>query len=94
MKKLIKIYGERTTNTNYMSKLLSLNLNATEIPGVVPPIILKLQKILPGNELVRDVYFHVTYKQNLGWKHTCVKPAKELNKYKLVNSNLICITLN
>ncbi len=91
--KLIKVYGERNTNTNYLSKLIELNLHLIEVPGVVPPIIMKMQKILPGNELVRDIYFHITYRKNLGWKHTSVKPQEELSKYKLVNSNLIFLTI-
>ncbi len=91
--KLIKIYGERNTNTNYLSKLIELNLHLTEVPGVVPPIIMAMQKFLPGNELVRDIYFHLTYKKNLGWKHTTVKPQEELFKYKLVDSNLFFLTI-
>lgn len=93
MKKFIKVYGERNTNTNYLSELIRLNLHATEIPGTVPSIIMKMQKILPGNELVRDIYFHLTYGRNLGWKHTLVKPQEELRKYKSVDSNLIFITI-
>jgi len=77
--KLIKIYGERNTNTNYMSKLIELNLNAIEIPGVVPPIIMKMQKVFPGKELVRDIYFYLTYGKTLGWKHTSIKPPNKLN---------------
>ncbi len=93
MKKLIKIYGERNTNTNYMSKLIKLNLNIKEVPGVVPPIVTKIQKIMPGNELVRDIYFYFTYGKNLGWKHTCVKPQEKLNKYKLTSSSLVFLTI-
>ena len=76
-----------------MSKLIQLNLNATEIPGVVPPIIMMLQKLLPGKEVVRDIYFDLTYGKKLGWKHTCVKSQDELNKYKLARSNLIFLTI-
>lgn len=94
MAKLIKVYGERNTNTNYVSKLIELNLNVKELSGVVPPAIMKMQKILPGNELVRDIYFYLTYSKNLGWKHTCVKSLKKLNNYKLVvNSYLAFITI-
>lgn len=93
MTKLLKMYGERNTNTNYMSKLLQLNLDVTEVPGVVPPIVMKLQRKLLGKELVRDLYFNFTYAKNLGWKHTCVKPEDELNKYKLVKTNLIFLTI-
>lgn len=93
MAKRIKIYGERNTNTNYMSRLIGLNLNVIEIPGVVPPAVMSLQSKLPGNELVRDIYFHLTYGKKLGWKHTCVKPKEKLRKYKLVDSNLVFLTI-
>ncbi len=93
MTKLIKIYGERNTNTNYLSKLIALNLVAKEVPGTVPSTIMEIQKLLPGNEFVRDVYFYFTYKKNLGWKHTLVLPQKELNKYQLVDSNLFFLTI-
>lgn len=93
MAKLIKIYGERNTNTNYISKLIKLNLKVKELPGVVPPCIFKMQKILPGKELIRDVYFYLTYGNNLGWKHTCVKSLESLNKYRIVNSNLVFVTI-
>ncbi len=76
MIKRIKIFGERNTNTNYMSKLIALNLKIREISGVVPRTILAAQKILPGRERLRDIYFHYTYKHNLGWKHACVKPEQ------------------
>ena len=93
MKKYIKVYGERNTNTNYIEKLIELNLDVVQIPGTVPPIILKMQKALPGNEMIRDIYFHLTYRNNLGWKHTCVKPQEELNQYKLVDSHLVFLTI-
>jgi len=93
MKKLVKIYGERNTNTNYISKLIQLNLDAQELPGVVPPHTMKLQEILPGNEWVRDLYFYLTYKRNLGWKHTRAKPAPELKKYDILRSDVYFLTI-
>ena len=81
MSALIKLYGERNTNTNYMSELIKLNLNARQVPGAVPGRVMKLQELLPGNELVRDVYFHFTYRKNLGWKHSRVNSVKVLKKY-------------
>ena len=93
MSKFIKIYGERNTNTNYMGKLIELNLHAQEVPGTVPSIVRKMQKYLPGRELVRDIYFQLTYEKNLGWKHTLVKPQKELNKFKLVGPDLFFLTI-
>jgi len=93
MKKLIKIYGERNTSTNYLSQLIKLNLQATEVSGVAPKHILKVQKIVPGNELIRDIYFYLTYRKNLGWKHSCVKPNKIQKKYKQADSQLSFITI-
>ncbi len=93
MARLIKVYGERNTNTTYISKLIELNLNVKEVLGVVPPLIRKMQTILPGNELVRDVYFYLTYRNNLGWKHSCVQSPEELSNYKLVNSDLAFVTI-
>lgn len=90
MSKLVKIYGERNTNTNYLSQLIGLNLKAEEIPGVVPARIMALQRRLPGNELVRDLYFFFNYGQTLGWKHTCVKPAAVLSRRAVMRSHEVC----
>lgn len=93
MSKLIKIYGERNTNTRYMSKLIKLNLSVQEVPGTVPPAVKKLQRLLPGKELVRDIYFHFTYSKNLGWKHTCAKSVEMLKSYNLVKNDLSFLTI-
>tara|TARA_R110001592_G_scaffold246427_1_gene508247 strand:+ start:75074 stop:75826 length:753 start_codon:yes stop_codon:yes gene_type:complete len=87
MSKLIKIYGERNTNTNYMSELIRLNLDIEEIEGVVPYRLLQMQNILPGEEWLRDAYFYFTCGQNLGWKHTCVKSVDKLRRYSVVQKN-------
>lgn len=96
MKKIIKLYGERNTSTNYLNKLIGLNLDAYRIPGLVPPCIMHLENILPGKEYVRDLYFRVMYRYNLGWKHTRVKPVAELNKYKILakDPSFVTITKN
>ncbi|WP_005033526.1 hypothetical protein [Holophaga foetida] len=86
---LLKMYGERNTNTNYLSRLIQANLHVEEIPGVVPPAVMKLQSMLPGNELVRDIYFGLAYGRNLGWKHGRVKSADDLGGYSLVRRNNI-----
>jgi len=91
--KRVKIYGERNTATNYLESLINLNLNVTSLSGVVPSKINRLQHILPGNEWLKDIYFFFTYKDNLGWKHTKVKTKEELKKYKIVDDNLVFITL-
>lgn len=94
MRTLVKIYGERNTNTNYLSQLIRLNLKVEELPGVVPARIMALQRKMPGHELVRDLYFLLSYGQNLGWKHTCVKSAAVLSRCPVVRKNEVCfITL-
>ena len=92
VKKLIKLYGERNTNTNYISKLIQLNLDAEEVPGIVPSHVMGF-RIRPGMELIRDIYFSLTYKKNLGWKHTRVKPASELRKYAILKSDISFLTI-
>lgn len=93
MKKLIKLYGERNTGTNYVSKLIALNLDVDELRGVVPPLIRTLQRRLPGQELVRDIYFFLTYRHNLGWKHSRVKPPSKLKRYDTLKSEICFVTL-
>jgi hypothetical protein len=93
MRKLVKIYGERNTNTNYLAKLIALNLDATQIPGTVPNGIDRLAQVLPGNELIRDCYHKLAYAKTLGWKHTRVKPLSELRRYSLVTDGTALITI-
>lgn len=93
MSKKIKIYGERNTNTIYLSKLIELNLAVNEIPGTGPPVVSKLQKLLPGKEAVREIYFFLTYHKNLGWKHTRVIPWEEMKKYKKTNDDIVFLTI-
>ena len=89
----IKIYGERNTNTNYLSKLIELNLHAIEVSGVSPKYIRLLQKILPGEDYLIDYYFKKNIKKNLGWKHMNAENIDELKKYYYDDKNLSIITL-
>lgn len=89
----VKIYGERNTGTNYLSELLRLNLEVDELPGVAPRNVRKLQYILPGNELVRDIYFALTYPRNLGWKHSLVKPPAVVGRYRICSTPVSFVTL-
>lgn len=56
-KRLLKIYGETNTGTNYLSKLVKLNLDVDQVPGVVPMQVATLQRSLTGRQLVRDFFF-------------------------------------
>lgn len=93
MKKLVKIYGERNTGTNYIDKLIRMNLEAHLLTGVAPSHIQILQRILPGKQFVRDKYFELTYGKNLGWKHTTVKPESELRRYEIVKKGVCFVTV-
>lgn len=81
MSNLIKIYGERNTNTRYIEALIQLNLDVVQLKGVVPGYIKTTQKILPGKNWLRDLYFSLSYENNLGWKHTRVKSSRELKTH-------------
>jgi hypothetical protein len=93
MEKVIKMYGERNTNTNYMSQLIKLNLDAQEMSGVVPKNIMKLQRLLPGDEWLRDRYFKTTFKKNLGWKHSCVELCATLKVHAAANTDLCFLSI-
>ena len=85
----LKIYGERNTGTNYLSRLVALNLDVDELIGVMPKLrgvvpkpVLALEKRLRRRDRVTDAYFALTYGRNLGWKHALVEPeriARRLN---------------
>lgn len=89
----IKIYGERNTNTRYLENLIRLNLDVVQMPGVVPSYIKTIQKILPGKEWLRDLYFSRTWQHNLGWKHGCVKPAEELRCHDALKRGIGFVSL-
>jgi Sulfotransferase domain len=72
----VKIYGERNAGTNYIIKLLEENLEATMLPGVVPRTVGRAQRLLPGKEWLRDLYFSRSFHQNFGWKHALVVPHR------------------
>jgi len=75
---LLKIYGERNTGTNYLTKLIRLNLSVVQLPGTIPKWVRSLQNRLPGSEWVRDVYFFGAYPRNLGWKHAAARAPDKL----------------
>ncbi len=93
MNKRLKIYGERNTGTNYISKLIALNLEVEQLSGVVPDFLLRLCKYLPGDEWLRDLYFLLSFGSNLGWKHAKVKPAEEIDALITGCSEICFITL-
>lgn len=93
MNKPIKIYGERNTNTRYIETLIEINLHATQLDGVAPGYIRTTQKILPGKEWLRDLYFSLSYKNNLGWKHACVKTVRELKNLDSLRRDICFVSV-
>lgn len=71
MPEKLKIFGERHTNTNYLSKLIELNLECELVEGVVPTYIRTIENLL-GKQWLRDAWFERHKKDNLGWKHSAV----------------------
>ena len=88
-KKLLKLYGERNTGTNYLEKLISLNFNVKQLKGTVPriPLLKKINK----NEKLKNIYFDLFSTVNLGWKHTYIDES--LLKKKLSSNHKIGIIL-
>jgi hypothetical protein len=95
MKKLIKIYAERNTGTNYLENLIRLNLDVKILKGKIPFLVYLLgytiQKKMPNlfknyfiYETFEDVYYKISSPNNLGWKHELITPQriKEINAYK------------
>lgn len=90
MRSLIKIYGERNTGTNYLFKLLRLNLEADLLRGVVPWYV---RIPFPQNETVRDLYFELTFGRNLGWKHRLAPPPDTVRETRIYSDSLCFVTL-
>lgn len=87
-KLFIKLYGERNTGTNYLRKLIHLNLDVEILRGVVPWYIFIL-----GSEVTKDLYFRLTYHKNLGWKHSMAPSLSLLEEIDISLDNLFFVTV-
>lgn len=81
----LKLFGERHTNTNYLSKLIELNLDCLLIAGVVPTYIRTIENLL-GRQWLRDAWFARQSIHNFGWKHSVVGQLQP-------ESNVVFVTL-
>jgi len=86
---ILKIYGERNTSTNYLAKLVRLNLDVSLLPETMPRWLAKINKRLPAKEPFRDFCHWWTYSNDLGWKHARVKSVDELRKYPIVREGRV-----
>lgn len=93
MPDFIKIYGERNTGTKYLNRLIQLNIDVRAVSGVVPRPISRLQNRLPGDHWVKDLYFRLTFAQNLGWKHSTPLSPEALRSHPLVARGIAFVTL-
>lgn len=95
MEKVVKIFGERNTGTNYLSKLIEHNFEEACFSGSVPKTFFFLLNKFLCQEYIKDLYFSCTFEQNLGWKHREID-KKFLNKllYKFPHVKYILLVKN
>lgn len=87
----LKIYGERHTSSNYLSRLVALNLQVEELPGTAPRYLRKVESLIGARHWLRDRYFARTFEDNLGWKHTLVPDAETLANSKVMRNGRVHI---
>lgn len=87
---VIKIYGERNTGTNYLLKLFRRNFEADLLRGVVPWYV---RILFPQSEQARDLYFAITSRWNLGWKHRLAPLPAAARDMRDHDDNLLFVTL-
>ena len=71
----LKVYGERNSGTRYLERLVAANLRVRLLRGEAPRFVTWLG---PDSEAMRDRYFRLTARRNLGWKHRLPPAAAEL----------------
>jgi len=86
----IKIYGERNTGTNYLTRLVGLNLDAECLIGTVPRW---WRRTFGRSEPSKDRYFRLTYRRNLGWKHMLARPPEAIRRTPAFSDRLVVLTL-
>ena len=75
MEPTLKVYGERNSGTRYLERLVAANLRVRLLRGEAPRLVTWLG---PDSESMRDLYFRLTVRHNLGWKHRLPPAAAEL----------------
>ena len=73
----LKVYGERNSGTRYLESLVAANLRVRLLRGEAPRFVTWLG---PDSEAMRDRYFRLTVRRNLGWKHRLPPGAGELRQ--------------
>lgn len=83
----VKVFGERNTGTNYISKLVENNFDV-RILSDGPPY--KWEKRFGLGSLSMNTYTLLTRWRNMGWKHSVPK----LTEQEVASSFFICVTKN
>ena len=88
--KVLKLYGERNTGTNYLSELCARNYAVNLLRGTVPR---SWARSVRQREWGLDLYFRLTTRGNLGWKHRMAPDKEELKRSSVPAKQLLFITL-
>jgi hypothetical protein len=86
----VKLYGERNSGTNYLSQLIEANLPVSELRGTLPNRVEQMTR----SEALRDAYFALTFRFNLGWKHMRVPPPSQLQRLRTVKKGVVFVTVS
>jgi hypothetical protein len=91
----IKIYGGRRSGTRYLTRLIKRNLRVSLVRSIAPPKEVRVlaQRLNISKEAACDLYFELTFAENLGWKHALARPAECLQAYEICADGLLFITL-
>ncbi len=88
--RLLKIYGERNSGTNYLQALLTRNLRVRCLAGGAPKV---LQRIAPTSERTRDWVSWATRSRTLGWKHALPPTPDQLAARRLDVRKVVFVTI-
>jgi Sulfotransferase domain len=76
----VKLYGERNTGTHYLARVMRANLQVRLFNNNEPRLLRRVARYPHAAEVVRDVYFWLTFRRNLGWKHMNPKSVDQLRQ--------------
>ncbi|MBW1914379.1 MAG: hypothetical protein JRI86_05510 [Deltaproteobacteria bacterium] len=92
IKKRIKIYGERNAGTKYLVKLARLNFDVFILRGEARHSF--VPSFLRKTEAAKDLFFRMTFSQNLGWKHAIAPDPAYLKKMQIYSNDLLFLTIS
>jgi hypothetical protein len=92
----LKLYGERNSGTHYVARLVASNLEVRLLEPIEPRRVRRAARYLRASEVVRDIYYYLTFRRNLGWKHMNPRSLSELTRLRIDTTRLrfLMITKN